>query len=287
MWPERASIETLHRQSFPTRNLRCLGRRKCHCGLCLPWFDVMAFHRAKSGRSATGGAPFTQPSRPTTILTIALHGQKYCLWLIHALGPRSSYTQIHLGACLTAIFAGHWPPMSTTSNVNAIQREEDKRPERRAWSSIIVFHLAFDSPQRTCRTLNHPATTRTSNVKVGRPVSNSQRSYSLVVRMILTVLTYNIRSNNNQSTRNGGDALWNAMNAPVGNPRPRPINPTLVPQAVGPIQGVVPTTTTRAQPAQQPPQGERALILSIAVPLMQIQAKGDNLCRLLHHSHRW
>jgi hypothetical protein len=125
-------------------------------------------------------------------------------------------------------------------------------------SSYSVFHLAFHSPQRTCRTLNHPATTRASNLKVGRLVSNSRRSYSLVVRMILTVLTYNVRSNNNQSTRNGGDALWNAMNAPVGNPRPRPINPTLVAQAVGPIPGVVPTTTTRAQPAQQPPQGESA-----------------------------
>jgi hypothetical protein len=138
MWPERASIKILHRQSFPTRNLRCLGRRKCRCGLCL---DVMAFHRAKSSRSATGGATLTQPDRPTTILTNALHAQKCCLWLIHVLGPRSSCTQIHRGACLTAIFSGHWPPMSTTSNINAIQREEDKTPERRAWSCIIVFRI--------------------------------------------------------------------------------------------------------------------------------------------------
>jgi hypothetical protein len=33
--------------------------------------------------------------------------------------------------------------MSTTSSVNAMQREEDKRPERRAWPSIIVFRLAL------------------------------------------------------------------------------------------------------------------------------------------------
>src|SRR6266851_10093606 len=66
-----------------------------------------------------------------------------CLWLIHALGPRSYRAQIHLGACITAISAGRWPPMSTTSSVNAMQREEDKRPERRAWHSIIVFRLAL------------------------------------------------------------------------------------------------------------------------------------------------
>jgi hypothetical protein len=134
---------------------------------------LWAFHRAKCGGSATGGAPLAQPSRATTIVTNALRGRKSCLWLVHALGPRSSRAQIHLGACLTA-------PMSTTSNVNATQREDDKRLERRAWSSIIAFHLVFDSPQRTCRTFKNPVTTRTSSVKVGRPVTNSKREYSLV-----------------------------------------------------------------------------------------------------------
>jgi hypothetical protein len=144
----------------------------------------------------------------------------------------------------------------------------------------------IDSLQRTCRTINSPVTTRTSNVKVAHPLSSSKRRYSLVVLVILTILTYNIRRNNSQSTRNGGEALWNAMNAPVGNQRATPINQTLVQQAVGQIPGVAPTTTTRTQP-QQMQQGESAMVLPIAVPLILIQGQEDNSGSLLHHSHRW
>jgi hypothetical protein len=173
-----SNIETLHRRSFPMKIYAAWAYGSAGVDHSTRCSMLWAFHRAKCGGSATGGAPLAQPSRATTIVTNALRGRKSCLWLVHALGPRSSRAQIHLGACLTA-------PMSTTSNVNATQREDDKRLERRAWSSIIAFHLVFDSPQRTCRTFKNPVTTRTSSVKVGRPVTNSKRGYSLPARMIL------------------------------------------------------------------------------------------------------
>jgi len=152
-------------------------------------------------------------------------------------------------------------------------------------SSSSYFRLAFDSPQRTCQTINNPVTTRTSSVKVAHPLTSSKRRYSLIVLMILTVLTYNIRRNNSQFTRNGGEALWNNMNARVGNENARPIDPSVVVQAVGPIPGVVPTVATRNQ--QQAPQGESAPILPIAVPLTPTQGLEDNLGRLLRHNPPW
>ena len=81
--------------------------------------------------------------------------------------------------------------------------------------------------------------------------------------------------------RNGREALWDTINARVGNENARPIDPSVVVQAVGPIPGVVPAVTTRNQ--QQAPQGESAQILPIAIPLTPTQGLEDNLGRLLRH----
>jgi len=69
---------------------------------------------------------------------------------------------------------------------------------------------------------------------------------------------------------NGND-LWDSMNARVGNPSAAPIDPRLVPQAVGHFPGVVPTATGTPWQQQYTGQGERALILHLAVYLMPIQ----------------
>ena len=173
------------------------------------------------------------------------------------------------------------PPLDELSSLTTV-------PGPTSPSPAIAAPQAY-AKESGCRRSGIPQQPEPATSRWGAQSPTANVSILLLVRMILIVLTYNVRSNNNQPTRNrdGGDALWNEIFPPVGNESARRVDPRLVPQAVGPIRGVVPTTTTRAQPSQQPPQGESALILSIAVPLMPIQAQGDNLCRLLHHSHRW
>jgi hypothetical protein len=106
----------------------------------------------------------------------------------------------------------------------------------------------------------------------------------VVVRLILTVLTSAVGSHHSQSTRNGGEQLWNSMNARVGNQNARPIDPRLVAQAVGHIQGVVPTATRNQ--VQQVAQGDHGLVLLVAVPLTAIQEPADNPISRWRHNHR-
>jgi hypothetical protein len=62
------------------------------------------------------------------------------------------------------------------------------------------------------------------------------------------------------------------MNARVGNQTARPIDPRLVAQAVGPIQGVVPTAARNQ--VQGTAQGDNALILLPAASLTPIWGTG-------------
>ena len=73
------------------------------------------------------------------------------------------------------------------------------------------------------------------------------------------------------------------MNARVGNQRAQPIDPRLVPQAVGPIQGVAPTT--RGNQVQRTAQGKDALILFPAASLTPVQGLEDNTVSRWHHNH--
>src|SRR5487761_1625280 len=69
------------------------------------------------------------------------------------------------------------------------------------------------------------------------------------------------------------------MNARVGNPSAHPVDPRLVVQAVGPIQGVVPAASARNQPQQATP-GKNALILALAASLMPSRG-----CRTTHATY--
>ena len=75
------------------------------------------------------------------------------------------------------------------------------------------------------------------------------------------------------------------MNARVGNQSARPIDPKLVAQAVGPIQGVAPIATRNQ--VQRTAQGKDALIPSLlpAASLTPIQGLEDNTVSRWHHNH--
>ena len=111
----------------------------------------------------------------------ALNGRQSCLWLISWAVPTYSCVQIHPGGLSHLYFCSPVASDVERAQINAMQREEDKRPGEGAESVIIIFRLAFTTSHKPCRTISNPVQARTSNVKFKvdhRRVNSSKGEYS-------------------------------------------------------------------------------------------------------------